>query len=146
MHAVAAMVRALRARPEAKGLVAANGGFLSKYSVGVYSAAPAPWRAFDSISLQGEIDAWAAPAVASGEGGGMVETYTIDYSAPAPVGVIVGRLDDGGARFVARTDPADDAIAKRMAASEPLGARVTVALNAEARSIIREFQPLRTGR
>ena len=35
MHAIASMVRALRADPGAYGLVGANGGFLSKYSVGV---------------------------------------------------------------------------------------------------------------
>jgi len=141
MHAIAAMVRALRARPRAKGLVAANGGFLSKYSVGIYSGVAAPWRAFDSAALQAEVDAWEAPPVAPGEGWGEVETYTIDHSGPTPVGVVVGRLDDGGARFAARTDPDDETIARRMTAEEPLGGRVHVACNAEDRSIIREFQP-----
>jgi acetyl-CoA C-acetyltransferase len=141
MHAVAAMVRALRARPGTKGLVAANGGFLSKYSVGIYSTTAAPWRGFDSGDLQREIDGWAAPVVAPGEGTGVVETYTIDHSGPAPVGIVVGRLDESGARFAARTDPLDDAIARRMTSEEPLGARVTVARNDEARSIIRAFNP-----
>ena len=141
MHAVAAMVRALRAQPGARGLVAANGGFLSKYSVGVYSASPASWRGFDSGALQSEIDSWEAPPVAPGEGEGVVETYTIDYSGPAPVGVVVGRLDQSNARFVARTDPQDPAIALRMAHEEPLGARVAAARNAEDRSIILNFNP-----
>jgi acetyl-CoA C-acetyltransferase len=141
MHAVAAMVRALRAAPGAKGLVAANGGFLSKYSVGVYGAAPAPWRGFDSAAAQAEIDAWAVPAVAPGEGAGRVETYTIDYSGQAPVGIAVGRLEGSGARFAARTDPDDDAIARQMAVAEPLDARIRVERNAEDRSIIREFTP-----
>jgi acetyl-CoA C-acetyltransferase len=141
MHAVASMVRALRAKPDAVGLVAANGGFLSKYSVGIYSAKPAPWQGFDSAALQAEIDGWAAPVVAPGEGSGTVETYTIDFNGPAAVGVVIGRLEESGARFVARTDPADDAIAKRMAAEDPLGGRVRVALNDEGRSIIQEFTP-----
>jgi acetyl-CoA C-acetyltransferase len=141
MHAIAAMVRALRVRPRAKGLVAANGGFLSKYSVGVYSGVAAPWRAFDSTDLQAEVDGWKAPSVAPGEGWGAVETYTIDYSGSAPVGIVVGRLDDGGARFAARTDPDDETIARRMIAGEPLGGRIRVARNAEDRSIIHEFQP-----
>jgi acetyl-CoA C-acetyltransferase len=141
MHAIASMVRALREQPKAVGLVAANGGFLSKYSVGVYSAAPASWRGFDNTALQGEIDAWESPAVAPGEGEGVVETYTIDYSGLAPVGVVVGRLDRSAARFVARTDPEDASIARRMAVEEPLCARVTVARNAEDRSIIRAFSP-----
>ena len=141
MHAVAAMVRALRARPGATGLVAANGGFLSKYSVGVYSARPAPWRGFDSAALQAEVDAWPAPTLAPGEGAGTVETYTIDYNGPAPVGVVVGRLHEGGARFVARTEPEDETIARRMAAEEPLGGCARVARNAEDRAIIQEFSP-----
>ena len=51
MHAVASMVRALRGAPGAFGLVAANGGYLSKYSVGIYSTKPADWRGFDSADL-----------------------------------------------------------------------------------------------
>jgi acetyl-CoA C-acetyltransferase len=137
------MARRLRAAPCAKGLVAANGGFLSKYSVGIYSATPAPWRAFESSALQTEIDSWAAPSVAPGNGEGIVETYTIDYSGAAPVGIVVGRLDGSGARFAARTDPADDSLARRMASEEPLGARVRVSRNSEDRSIIHEFQPRR---
>jgi acetyl-CoA C-acetyltransferase len=141
MHAIAAMVRALRQRRDAIGLVAANGGFLSKYSVGVYSAKPSNWHGFNSIALQSEVDSWAAPATAPGEGAGTIETYTIDHSAKPPAGVIIGRLDDTDARFVARTDPEDDQIARRMIAGEPLRARVQVSLNADGRSIIREFEP-----
>ena len=63
MHAIAAMVRRLRAEPEAFGLVGANGGFLTKYSVGVYSTKPAPWRGFSSADLQREIDASAHKAM-----------------------------------------------------------------------------------
>jgi len=141
MHAIAAMVRVLRARPRAKGLVAANGGFLSKYSVGIYSGVAARWRPFGSAALQAEIDAWEAPVTTPGEGWGAVETYTIDYSGAAPVGMVVGRLDEGGARFAARTDPDDETIGRRMILEEPLGGRVRVARNAEDRSIVREFQP-----
>ncbi|HEY2482494.1 MAG TPA: acetyl-CoA acetyltransferase, partial [Caulobacteraceae bacterium] len=141
MHAIAAMARRLRASRGAKGLVAANGGFLSKYSVGVYSSAPAPWRGFDSSAPQAEIDSWPAPNTSPGAGAGVVETYTIDYSGPQPVGVIVGRLDGNGDRFVARTPPGDDVIVRQMGTEEPLGGRVVVTLNAEGRSFIEDFQP-----
>jgi acetyl-CoA C-acetyltransferase len=139
MHAIAAMVRRLRANSQAKGLVAANGGFLSKYSVGIYSRTPGPWHGFDSAPLQAEIDSWPGPDTAPGEGAGVIETYTIDYSGPEPVGIIVGRLDGNGARFAARTGA--DAIADRMAVEEPLGGRIAVRLNAEGRSLIEDFQP-----
>ena len=141
MHAIAAMVRRLRDNPGQHGLVAANGGFLSKYSVGVYSARPAPWRGFDSRALQAEVDAWAKPAVAPGDGEGVVETYTIDYSGKSPVGTVIGRLMDGGARFVAMTDPEDPQIVHRMIAAEPLGATVTAKLNADGRAILVGFVP-----
>jgi acetyl-CoA C-acetyltransferase len=141
MHAVAAMVRRLRANPEAKGLVAANGGFLSKYSVGIYSRTPGPWEGIDSDALQAEIDSWTGPGMAPGDGAGVIETYTIDYSGPEPVGVIVGRLDGSGARFAARTHPGANAIARRMAAEEPLGGRVVARLGVEGRSFIEDFQP-----
>ena len=135
MHAIASMVRALRARPGALGLVSANGGFLTKTSVGVYSTTPAVWRGFNSVALQTEIDGWAAPVVAPGEGNGVVETFTIDYAGKAPVGVVVGRLD-GGTRFVATTDPSETSVAETMIARDPLGARVTMGLNEDGRSII----------
>jgi acetyl-CoA C-acetyltransferase len=140
MHAIASMVRDLRARPGEFGLVAANGGFLSKYSVGVYSTVPAPWTGFDSAALQAEVDAWPAPSLseaASGEG--TVETYTIDYAGSEPRGVIVGR-DGEGARFVAMTQPGDD-IVQAMIAREPLGARVRYAANDEGRALVGAFSP-----
>jgi acetyl-CoA C-acetyltransferase len=145
MHAIASMIRRLRARPAERGLVAANGGFLSKYSVGVYSARPASWTGFDSRSLQAEVDGWPAPVVAPGLGEGVVETYTIDYSGKSPLGVVVGRLKAGGARFVAMTDAGDPAIAERMIAADPLGAAVRLAPNDEGRSIITSILPASTG-
>lgn len=142
MHAIASMVRALRARPTARGLVAANGGFLSKYSVGVYSATPAPWSGFDSRDLQAQVDGWAAPALAgpvSGEG--MVATYTIDYAGPAPRAVAIGVVEGSGARFIAMTAPDDPAIVQAMIAREPLGAKVALAPDEAGRTLIKAFEP-----
>ncbi len=141
MHAIAAMIRRLRDNPEQHGLVAANGGFLSKYSVGIYSARPSAWRGFDSRALQAEIDGWTTPKIAPGDGAGVVETYTIDYSGKAPMGTVIGRLTDGGARFVAMTDPEDQLLVQRMIAAEPIGATVTAKLNPEGRAIIVDFIP-----
>jgi acetyl-CoA C-acetyltransferase len=141
MHAIASMTRALRRRPSEFGLVAANGGFLSKYSVGVYSAQRANWTGFDSASLQAEVNAWPAPRVEPGKGAGMVETYTIDYSGQKPRAIIVGKLEASGARFVAMTDPEDASIAQMMIGAEPLGARVESEPNEQGRSIIRAYAP-----
>jgi acetyl-CoA C-acetyltransferase len=140
MHAIAAMARALRERPGARGIVAANGGFLSKTSVGVYSTIPASPLSFDDASLQAEVDAWAAPPLTAGAGKGVVETYTIDYGGAAPVGVVIGRRADG-ARFVAMTDPEVPAQTRDMVTAEPLGAAISVAPSPEGRDLIRAFEP-----
>ncbi len=140
MHAIAAMVRMLRVRPSARGLVGANGGYLSKYSVGVYSAMPAPWRGFDSAAPQAEVDSWPASAVAPGVGYGKVQTYTIDHSEKPPRAVVIGRLRGEGGRFIATTDPKDPKVARAMIAQDPLGGRVKLKLDERGRSIIRSFK------
>ena len=125
MHAIASMVRALREKPGGFGLVGANGGFLSKYSVGVYSTRPAAWRGFDSAPLQAEINAWEAPAInAAYAGDASVETYTIDYSGPAPKGVVLARTP-AGERLVAAVPSENETLVKRLIAEEPLGGTVT---------------------
>ena len=58
MHAIAAMVRALRAAPGTFGFVGANGGYLSKYSVGIYSTRPSAWSGFECSDLQAEVGGW----------------------------------------------------------------------------------------
>ncbi|HEY1427053.1 MAG TPA: acetyl-CoA acetyltransferase [Caulobacteraceae bacterium] len=139
MHAIAAMVRALRAAPGGYGLVGANGGFLTKYSVGVYSTSPAPWRGFDSSALQREVDGWAAPTLApdySGEA--RIETYTIDYASKAPRGVIIGRTP-GGARFAAAAE--DSVIVRCLIDEEPLGGRITAAKQEDGRILVTAFEP-----
>ena len=141
MHAIASMVRALRQAPGEIGLVGANGGFLSKYSVGVYGAAPRAWAPFTSSALQAEIDAWPAPRLVEA-GQGEIETYTIDYGGKTPTVTIVGRTGDG-ARFVAMSDPADPGLAGRMAVEEPLGGAVTARLNDNGRAIVTDFEPRR---
>ena len=143
MHAIAGMVRALRRAPDQTGLLGANGGFLSKYSVGIYSARPRPWQSFSSTALQQEIDSWPAPALTDA-GEGTVETYTIDHGGAAPVATLVVRTADGH-RFVAMSDPADPALATRMMGEEPLGAHVRAAVNAQGRTILSAFTPTGQG-
>jgi acetyl-CoA C-acetyltransferase len=139
MHAIASMVRALRSRPGSSGLVGANGGFLSKYSVGVYSSRPAEWRGWDSKPLQAEVDAWPAPPLAQGYAGeATVETYTIDYAGPAPRAVVLAR-NPAGERLPAAAD--DPAMVARLIAEEPLGATIRVAAPVDGRSMVTGFTP-----
>ncbi len=139
MHGVATTVRALRGRRGASGLVGANGGFLSKYSVGVYSTEPRDWRGFDSRRLQAEIDAWPAPRVDQTHAGdARIETYTIDYAGERPRGIVIARTENG-ARLAAGVE--DEALVSRMIAEEPLGARITTAPTPEGRQLASRFEP-----
>lgn len=79
MHAIAATVADLREQPAEAGLVWANGGYLTKHSLGVYAARP-PAGGFRHDSPQDEIDALpqrelAEPADAAGPA--TVEAYTV---------------------------------------------------------------------
>ncbi|MFN8067434.1 MAG: acetyl-CoA acetyltransferase [Mycolicibacterium insubricum] len=125
LHAIAETVHRMRAQPGSFGLVGANGGIMSKYSVGIYSAAPAPWRDNDDVAIQAGIDA--APTVASvrsGAGDGVIETYSVRYDWPVRTGIIVGRTGTDDRRFLAVcTDPA---LVDLMSNGDPLGARIAV--------------------
>lgn len=140
MHAIAEMIRRLRAKPGALGLVAANGGFLSKYSVGVYSTAAREFKPFDSKPLQDEINAWPAPAIDQDyRGEAAVETYTIDYAGPAPQGTVVARTPSN-ARVVAMTSKDDQTLVNEMIAKDPLKRRVTLGSGEEGRVLITGFK------
>lgn len=141
MHAIASAVRGLRERPGAYGFVGANGGFLSKYSVGVYSTEPVEWREHSSAPLQAQVDSWAAPAAApEAASDGVVESYTIDYGRGAPIATLVCRAGDGG-RFCAMSDPDDPSLAAAMGQAEPLAARVATRRDERGRRILSRFDP-----
>ena len=125
MHAIAETVGRLRRSPGAYGLVAANGGILSKHSVGVYSTTPIPWRGDRSAELQDQILARpAAEQVDAAEGPATIETYTVKHDrGGARTGVVVGRLEATGARFLALAT--DDATLEVLTgADEPIGMTV----------------------
>jgi acetyl-CoA C-acetyltransferase len=127
MHAIAETVARLRSNPGTYGLVGANGGTLSKYSVGIYSTIRAQWRPDDSADLQAEIDAWDAPARArEADGWAKVETFTIKYGRKKTVGIVVGRLEADGRRFLAMTQDGDEETLRELQEADPLGARVFV--------------------
>ncbi len=127
MHAIAETVRRARSAPGRYGLVGANGGIMSKYSAGVYCATPAPWRPDRSAELQAEINGWAAPEQARyADGPATIETYTVTHRRDGTrTGIVVGRLDRGQERFVARGDD-PDLLDLLTAAKEPIGQAVYV--------------------
>ncbi|GAA4577310.1 acetyl-CoA acetyltransferase [Planotetraspora kaengkrachanensis] len=128
MHAIAETVQRMRAAPGAYGLVGANGGLLSKYSAGVYSTTPGGWRPDRSATLQAEIDSW--PAVEQAvqpDGWATIETYTVRHRRGGDrFGIVVGRLEADGRRFVARTVDSDAGMLDLLSTGEPIGRRVYV--------------------
>jgi acetyl-CoA C-acetyltransferase len=127
LHAIAEMVRRLRERPDAYGLVTANGGYLSKHAAGVYSTRTfaGAWRRTERAPLQRTIDAMASPAVAeSPTGRGRIETYSVAFSAGEPkLGIVIGRLEHDGRRFLANTPDGDTATLAALVSEEALGRR-----------------------
>lgn len=108
MHAIAEMTSRVRATDGKPGFVGANGGYLSKYSVGIYSADPRPWTPCDSHPLQAGLDAVPpAPFTTAYEGPGRVESYTVHHDKSGPRHAVVAGVSRHGTRFVARSAPDD---------------------------------------
>jgi acetyl-CoA C-acetyltransferase len=126
LHAVAEVVERCRHDPFAWGLVGANGGMLSKYSVGIYSAQPGDWQRGDDAALQAELDAPAdVPVTLAPEGWATVETWTVKFEGPAPRAVVIGRTE-AGERFVANDFEDDAEVRDLLLGEDGPGARVFV--------------------
>src|SRR5579875_2905573 len=124
-HGVAETVVRMRSAPGQFGLVGANGGIMSKYSVGVYSTTPVEWKPDRSAQLQAEIDAWPKVAVTEHpDGGGVVETYTVRRDNGRLTAIIVGRLDADETRFLATTE--DEGLIALLTDGDPLGQPISV--------------------
>jgi acetyl-CoA C-acetyltransferase len=83
-HSIATMVGQLRERPGTLGLVSANGGFVTKHSLGLYGSEP-PLEGFRSSDVQDEVDK--VPGTESGEdhrGAVTVEAYTVMHDGDGP--------------------------------------------------------------
>jgi acetyl-CoA C-acetyltransferase len=106
LHAIAEMAQHLRGNEVKHGLLTANGYYLTKHSVGVYSnQAPAqPWQATDNNKLQQELDAATHPTTTeTPTGNAKIIAYTVAYQKTDPVrGILIGELNNGE-RFVANT-------------------------------------------
>ena len=95
MHGIAETVNEMRERPGRFGLVGANGGIMSKYSVGVYSTEPADWTADRSAELCDEVAARpTVPVTTVADGPATIETYSVRYDWP-----VADRNHHGPPRF-----------------------------------------------
>ena len=113
-HAIAEAVQRLRMDRNAYALVGANGGIMSKYATGIYSARPADWSGAGRWRTCPD----AAPSTAVvGDYNGLatVESYTLIPGRAASHGVVIARTGDARRLVaqVARGDAATMAILER---------------------------------
>lgn len=131
LHAIAEMVARLRRRPGAYGLATANGWFLTKQSVGIYSTRPVEgrWTREDPSVIQARIDALPHPEIIERpEGRGRIETYTVVHGREGVrMGIVIGR-DEQDRRFVAQT-PDDPAVLRDLESREGVGRTGSVGLH-----------------
>lgn len=125
LHGIAETVNEMRDNPGRFGFVGANGGIMSKYSVGIYSTDPVDWRLSRSAELCEEVAQLPKVTVSKeADGPARIETYSVRYDWPVHTGIIVGRLDSDGSRFLATSE--DEDLVALLSGDDPLGARITV--------------------
>jgi len=124
MHAIATMIEVLRADPGSKGLVTANGGFLTKHAFGVYSTEP-PAGPFRHEDLQEQVDALPRrEVIIDHEGPATIESYTVMHGREGPeIGHAACLLEDGRRTWANTRD--GDALAA-MTSEECCGRPVTI--------------------
>ena len=134
-HAIVEAVQRVRDDAGSFAFVGANGGWLTKYSSGIYSTTPADWSVNDRYEvLQGADDA-VAPSVGDVEQA-KVETYTINHSKKGPQAIWIGR-DENARRVVGNADLGDEATRNAFEGGEPFGAVLAVTKDERGRNIAR---------
>ena len=131
MHSIATMMDRLRASPGTFGLLNANGWFITKHSVGIYSTTPpfGDWQREDPDAYQQDILHQDHPEFTETPSGrGTIETYTVLHNRNGMErGLVIGRLEDG-TRFLAET-PNDPETLQGMMDRDVLGLSGSVSSN-----------------
>ena len=123
LHAMAEAVERVRQDPGSYALVGANGGWMSKYSTGIYSTEPADWShgRFTKLPM-------AEDALPRGEGAfvsATVESYTINHGRKGSDAIFVGR-NEAGERVCGNADLAHEPTRALFEGGSPFGARLSV--------------------
>lgn len=129
MHAICSTAQRLRHQPGSFGFVGANGGTLSKYSVGIYSTTPTEFKVCDSAELQSQLNQQPGARVSvNAKGVGVIDSFTVIYKKGAPSqAVIIGSLKDSSERFFATPEIDDTETLQRLLSErEPVGMTIYV--------------------
>ncbi len=126
LHAVVQAVHELRERRYKHVMVTANGWYLTKHALGIYSTHPGVGEPMNAQNIQQRVDARPARRLdEQATGTGTVETYTVVHDRRGAISAIVLGELAGGERFLANVPGSRGALAA-LARQDLLGARGTV--------------------
>jgi acetyl-CoA C-acetyltransferase len=124
MHSMARTVELCRQTPSSCGLVTANGGYLTKHAIGIYST-DEPERDFQYEDVQPEVDrTFKRASVVDHAGSANIESYTVMFGDGRPVVAHASCLTPDGTRTFANC--ADAALLEAMTHQEFCGVAVTI--------------------
>jgi acetyl-CoA C-acetyltransferase len=124
-HSIATMAERLTAQPGKRGLITANGGYLTKHSFGVYGTEP-PAREFRWEDVQSEVDKEPTrTALVDWSGTGTVETWTtpVDRDGRPEKAFLAVRTPEDARVLAVISDPAE---AEATVSADIAGASVRV--------------------
>lgn len=110
MHSIATLAELLVANPGRRGLITANGGYLTKHSLGVYGTEP-PGSGFRWQDVQSAVDAQPTrPELTQWQGTGAVESWTTPFDRDGkPQHVFLAVRTPDGSRTLAVSRDRDTA-------------------------------------
>lgn len=129
LHAIAEMHQRLTANPGQFGLISANGGYLSKQSVGIYSTNPVSnWKPRQGNPAQERVNSHAKETVLFPfEGEAYIESYSVIYLQSTPaLGFVICRDTATNHRVLAKVQKGDEKTLQALISSEPIGRKVLV--------------------
>jgi acetyl-CoA C-acetyltransferase len=141
MHSIATMMDVLRDHPGKFGLLNANGWFVTKHSMGIYSTTPCKshWQRENPAEYQPSIlEQTHPPFTESPRGNGTIETYTIVHGRAGVERALVIGLMDCGTRFIAET-PSDEQTLQQMMSGEMIGVSGVVTGGEEKNLFVPDF-------
>ena len=118
MHGIVSMTEWLRDHRSDYGLVLANGGWMTKEAVGVWSTTrPDTFTPVEAAAKPIEkVDLTSAPSE------GTIETYTVTYGKTGPTSGIIFARTESGERFIAAAAP--EAMPRLLEEASPVGLKV----------------------
>lgn len=130
MHGIVSMAEWLRDHSGDYGLVLANGGWMTKESVGVWSTTrPEAFTPVEATAKPSEkVDLLNAPSE------GTIETYTVTYGKTGPMSGIIFARTERGERFIAAAAP--EAMARLLEETSPVGLKIRVTTEDERNTFV----------